>query len=128
MIISNQIQEIDEEREMNRKKRRSEEREREGKREKELHSTRDEVVAGGDPKKRKKKCGTQHQADLLIHQINPSYMTTKYVLLLLYTRTRYLHMHRTRQSCARFLQDRPRKHKKSLVSPFLDSGFGIAPQ
>ena len=124
MIISNQIQEIDEEREMNRKKRRSEEREREGKREKELHSTRDEVVAGGDRKKKKKrKCGTQHQADLLIHQINPSYMTTKYVLLLLYTRTRYLHMHRTRQSCARFLQDRPRKHKKSLVS-----GSGIASQ
>ena len=119
MIISNQIQEIDEEREMNWKKRRSEERK---------SFTRDEVVAGGDPKKRKKKCGTQHQADLLIHQINPSYMTTKYVLLLLYTRTRYLHMHRTRQSCARFLQDRPRKHKKSLVSPFLDSGFGIAPQ
>ena len=46
MIISNQIQEIDEEREMNWKKRRSEERK---------SFTRDEVVAGGDPKKRKKR-------------------------------------------------------------------------
>lgn len=115
---------------MNWKKRRSEEREkeREGKSftRPETRWWRAETEKKG--RKKKKKCGTQHQAGLLIHQIHPSYMTTKYVLLLLCTRTRYLHMHRTRQSCARFLQDRPRKHKKSLVSPFLDSGFGIAPQ
>ena len=46
-------------------------RETEREKERELHSTRDEVVVGRRPKK--KVWDTKHQAGLLIHQVHPSY-------------------------------------------------------